>query len=60
MTEKEKAEMMNLRRRVEAQREEIKALRRTIAEMKARERRADEGIGPYDRNGVDTDGQTGV
>lgn len=58
MTEKEKAEMMNLRRRVEAQREEIKALRRTIAEMKETGVRAAEDVGPYGRNGG-VNGQTG-
>lgn len=62
MTEKEKAEMMNLRRRVEAQREEIKALRRTIAEMKARERIAT-GASALAMTGAEkgaADGQTGV
>ena len=62
MTEKEKAEMMNLRRRVEAQREEIKVLRRTIAELKARIRIATgaNALAMTDREKGAADGQTGV
>lgn len=62
MTEKEKAEMMNLRRRVEAQREEIKSLRRTIAEMRARIRIATgaNALAMTEEEKGAADGQTGV